>query len=240
MAISAAVMLPTYNEAENIREMVTIILNLPADLMVVIVDDNSPDGTGKIADELVQENPGRVHVVHRTGVRGRGVAGVDGFKYCLNLPVRYIFEMDADLSHDPRDIPKFLEVAPKADVVIGSRYIRGGGESNRVLHRRIISRFANAYLRFALGLSIRDCSSGYRCFDRRVLDEIGLAAITSDGPPILTEILWRCKQRRYRIAEVPIIFHERERGTSKLNGKILLNSLAMPLNLRFKGDKTGK
>lgn len=240
MRKSAAIMLPTYNEVENIRNVVGLILGLPEDLHVVVVDDNSPDGTGDVADELARENPERVHVVHRTGVRGRGIAGVDGFKYCLTLPVDFIFEMDADLSHDPLDIPRFLEVAPLADVVIGSRYIKGGGESNRVLHRRVISRFANAYLRFALGLSMRDCSSGYRCFSRKALESISLVAITSDGPPILTEILWQCKQKRFHVVEVPIIFHEREQGVSKLNGRILINSLAMPLSLRFRSDKSTK
>jgi len=226
-------MLPTYNEAANIIKVTELILGLPVDVQVVIVDDESPDGTGKLADQLCESHPGRVHVVHRRGPRGRGLAGVEGFRYCLSLPVDCVIEMDADLSHDPLDIPRLLAAAEDADMVIGSRYVKGGGESNRLWYRRVISRFANGYLRLVLGASIRDCSSGYRCFRRYVLSSIGLPDIASSGPSILTEILWRCCQHGYRIREIPIVFHEREMGESKLDGKILLRSLVLPLALRF-------
>ncbi len=237
--LNAAVMLPTYNEADNIRRVVEQILAQPADVRVVVVDDQSPDGTGQIADQLATEYPGRVHVVHRDGPRGRGVAGVDGFKACLKLPVDCVIEMDADLSHDPDDVPRLLAAASHADLVMGSRYVRGGGEANRLLYRRIISRFANLYLRVMLGLPIRDCSSGYRCFRRHVLEAIALDDIASHGPSILTEILWQCKRNGFRIREVPIVFREREVGESKLNGTILINSLKLPITLRFGGRVPG-
>lgn len=231
--LSAAIMLPTYNEVDNLRRVVELILAQPADVRVVVVDDQSPDGTGELADILAAEYPGHVFVVHRTGPRGRGVAGVEGFKYCLTFPVDCIIEMDADLSHDPADIPRFLKAAEDADVVFGSRYIKGGREINRLLYRRIISRLANTYLRLALGVSVRDCSSGYRCFRRYVLESLDLDSIASHGPSILTEILWQCKLRGYNIKEIPIAFREREVGVSKLNGQILLHSLILPLRLRL-------
>ncbi len=238
--LSAAVMLPTYNEVDNLRRVVELILSQPADVRVVVVDDQSPDGTGQLADELAQEHPGRVFVLHRTGPRGRGVAGVDGFKYCLSLPVDCIMEMDADLSHDPDDIPRFVAAAEGADLVMGSRYVKGGKEANRLLYRRVISRLANTYLRLTLGVSVHDCSSGYRLFRRELMASLDLDGIASHGPSILTEILWQCKLRGCRIREIPITFREREVGTSKLNGQILLHSLLLPLKLRLGSGGQGR
>lgn len=231
--MKTAVMLPTYNEAGNIERVVEQIVAISEDIAAVVVDDNSPDGTGDIADNLANRLPGRVHVVHRQGKRGRGVAGVEGFKYCLSLSVDYVVEMDADLSHDPQDIPALLRAAESADVVLGSRYVEGGGEVNRELSRRVISRLANTYLRLVLGVRIRDCSSGYRCFRRNVLQSIGLDTIASTGPSIVTEVLWRCKTRGFRIAEVPIVFHERAEGISKLDWRILVRSLIIPVQVRL-------
>jgi dolichol-phosphate mannosyltransferase len=227
-------MLPTYNEAGNLRAVVEALLAQPLPVTVVIVDDNSPDGTGALADQLAAEYPGRVIPVHRKGPRGRGRAGAEGFARCLALPVEVIVEMDADRSHDPADLPRLVAALAEADVAVGSRYIPGGGEVDRDWRRRVISRLANAYLRFVLGMRHRDCSSGYRAFRRAVLERIDFAAIEATGPPILSEILWHLKVQRARIVEVPIIFHERVAGTSKLSWRILLASLLWPIRLRLR------
>ncbi|MCS6800422.1 MAG: polyprenol monophosphomannose synthase [Chloroflexota bacterium] len=227
-------MLPTYNEAGSIRACIEQILALPVEAGVVVADDQSPDGTGQIADQLAAEHPGRVFVLHRTGPRGRGVAGIDGFQFCVQLPVDYVVEMDADLQHDPADIPRLVAAADRtgAEIVVGSRYVPGGGEVNRGLTRRIVSRLANTYLRLTLGLSLRDCSSGYRLFRRDALAALDLATMSASGPWILQEVLWRAKQRNYRIVEIPIRFQERTAGESKLNLAILLRSLITPFVLR--------
>lgn len=227
-------MLPTYNEAGAIRQCVEAILALPVDAGVVVADDNSPDGTGQIADDLAREHPGRVQVLHRTGPRGRGVAGVDGFIACVQLPVDYVVEMDADLQHDPADIPRLVAAADRssADIVVGSRYVAGGGEVNRNWSRKLVSRLANGYLRLALGLKLQDCSSGYRLFRREALTGLDLETMSASGPWILQEVLWRARNRGYRIIEIPIDFKQRVAGDSKLNIKILLRSLVTPIVLR--------
>lgn len=227
-------MLPTYNEAGAIRTCIEQILALPVDAGVVVADDQSPDGTGQIADDLAAEHPGRVFVLHRTGPRGRGVAGIEGFQRCVELPVDYVIEMDADLQHNPADIPRLVAAADRtgADIVVGSRYVPGGGEVNRGAERRIVSRLANGYLRMTLGLPLRDCSSGYRLFRREALAGLDLESMSASGPWILQEVLWRSKQRGYRIVEIPICFMERAAGESKLNFKILLRSLITPFMLR--------
>ncbi|MCS7002659.1 MAG: polyprenol monophosphomannose synthase [Dehalococcoidia bacterium] len=227
-------MLPTYNEAGTIRQCVEQIVQLPVDAGVVIADDNSPDGTGRIADELARAHPGRVMVLHRTGPRGRGVAGIEGFQVCVGLPVAYVVEMDADLQHNPADIPRLVRAADRtgADIVIGSRYVPGGDEYNRSLARKLVSRLANGYLRLTLGVALRDCSSGFRLFRRESLAGLGLDTMTAAGPWILQEVLWRAKHRGYRMVEIPIRFMERASGDSKLNLRILLRSLITPFMLR--------
>jgi dolichol-phosphate mannosyltransferase len=232
--VRVVAMLPTYNEAGTIRQCVEQILRLPLETAVVIADDASPDGTGQIADQLAAEYPGRVVVVHRRGPRGRGLAGIEGFQRCLELPAEYIVEMDADLQHDPADIPRLVAAAERsgAAIVVGSRYVPGGGEVNRPASRRLVSRLANAYLRLALGLSLRDCSSGFRLFRREALAGLDLATMSARGPWILQEVLWRAKQRGYRMVEIPICFLERAAGESKLNVGILLRSLVTPWLLR--------
>jgi dolichol-phosphate mannosyltransferase len=227
-------MLPTYNEAENIEACIEQILSQPVDAGVVVVDDQSPDGTGRIAGEVAARHPGRVIVLDRGGPRGRGLAGIEGFIRCCELPVDYVVEMDADLQHDPADIPRLVAAADRsgADIVIGSRYVPGGGEVNRELRRRLTSRLANAYLRFALGVRHQDCSSGYRLFKREALEALDLPTMSASGPWILQEVLWRATRRGQKIVEIPIRFHERPAGESKLNVKILLRSLITPIVLR--------
>lgn len=227
-------MLPTYNEAGNIRQCTELILSLPVDAGVMIVDDGSPDGTGQIADELAVQYPGRVIPLHRTGQRGRGLAGIEGFARCVELPVEYVIELDADLQHDPLDITRLVAAADRsgADIVVGSRYVAGGGEVDRNPVRRMISRVATAYLRLALGVSLRDCTSGYRLFRRESLRSLDISTMSASGPWILQEVLWRARAKHLRIIEIPILFHNRETGESKLNLQILLRSIMNPFMMR--------
>ena len=226
-----AVLLPTYNEAENIREITTAILRVEPSATVVIVDDNSPDGTGRIADELAGD---RVRVIHRMENRGRGYAGAEGFRYCVAQGFDPIIEMDADFSHDPLFVPQFVDTSKNWDVVIGSRAMQGGGASGRGRFRRMITAAAAAYLGVMLGLKdIRDPTSGYRCFRRHVLEKISLETLTSSGPGIVTEVLFRC--RDFRIKEIPIQFRDRERGQSKFGLKAMFESLLLAARLRLKG-----
>ena len=227
-----AVMLPTYNEADNIRPITEAILAAVPSATVVIVDDDSPDGTGRIADELARD--GRVRVLHRMENRGRGYAGAEGFRYCVAEGFDPIIEMDADFSHDPSYLPQFIEESRNWDVVIGSRRAEGGGESGRGPARRLITALAAIYLRAMLGLGeIRDLTSGYRCFRRSVLEALELETLSSPGPGIVTEILFRC--RRFRIREIPIRFQDRERGKSKFGFKAMVESLLLAARLRFRG-----
>ena len=228
-----AVVVPTYNEAENIRKVTEAILQVEPAITVVIVDDDSPDGTGRIADELARAL-GRVRVIHRREKRGRGYAGAEGFRYCVAQGFDPIMEMDADLSHDPFYIPQFLAEAKEWDVVIGSRSAPGGGVSGRGIMRRLITACATVYLSAMLGLKgIHDPTSGYRCFRRRVLEQIHLDALTAPGPAIVTEILHRC--RGFRIKEIPILFRDRELGRSKFGLRAMCESLALAARLRLKG-----
>ena len=228
-----AVVVPTYNEAENIRKVTEGILRADEAITVLIVDDGSPDGTGQIADELARRFS-RVRAIHRREKRGRGYAGAEGFRYCVAEGFDPIMEMDADLSHDPFYIPQFLAEAEDWDVVIGSRSVPGGGVSGRGIMRRLITASATAYLRVMLGLKgVHDPTSGYRCFRRRVLEQIHLETLTAPGPAIVTEILYRC--RRFRIKEIPILFRDRELGRSKFGLQAMWESLALAARVRLKG-----
>jgi dolichol-phosphate mannosyltransferase len=230
-----AVTLPTYNEVDNLRNVVTKIMALPYDAQIVIVDDNSPDGTGALADELAEEFDGRIHVIHRTNERGRGSAGIAAFKRSLELDIDCIIEMDADLSHDPDEIPRLVEASADYDLIVGSRYIPDGLEVNRSPSRTLISWLANNYLRLVLGLRLRDCSSGFKCYKKASLKALDLDTLQSNGPSIGPEMLWKCKKRGYRIKEVPITFRDREAGESKLmSTNILIDSLLFPLSLRWR------
>ena len=224
------VMLPTYNEADNIRPMIEAVLAQDPRIRVLVVDDDSPDGTAAIAQDMARENP-RVHVMVRRERRGRGYAGVEGLLRCVEMGGDPIVEMDADFSHDPAHLPAILAAAERCDVVIGSRGVEGGGESGRGLARRFITRAAGIYLRLMLGVPrVKDPTSGYRCFRRRVLEAIRLDTLRSPGPSIVSEILFRC--RRLRICEVPICFRQRTRGRSKFNLKAMTDSLLAALRLR--------
>ncbi len=227
-----AVILPTYNEAENIRGITRAILRVEPSCTVVIVDDDSPDGTGRIADELARACD-RVHVIHRREKRGRGYAGAEAFCYCLAKGFDPIIEMDADFSHDPLYIPQFIAESKDWEVVIGSRAVRGGSAVDRGPFRRMITAGGAVYLRAMLGLKhVHDPTSGYRCFRRHVLEAIRPETLTSAGPGIITEVLYRC--RDFRIREIPIHFRDRERGKSKFSLKAMWESLALVFRLRLR------
>jgi dolichol-phosphate mannosyltransferase len=225
-------MLPTYNEAANIQSLIEALLESAEGMEVVVVDDDSPDGTWRIVGEMAARD-GRVHLVHRKGVRGRGSAGVAGLRYAIEAGARFVVEMDADWSHHPRHIPALLAAAESADVVVGSRLAAGGGESGRSLARRLITAAANAYIRLVLGLPIRDCTSGYRVFRREALEKIRLENLKSNGPAIVQEIALACRRAGCRFVEVPIRFEQRRAGQSTLTFKILIRGLMSVLKFRF-------
>ncbi len=228
------VTLPTYNEAQNIGDLMDDLLALRPDLQIVVIDDDSPDGTYNIVREKAAATD-RVRLIHRKGRRGRGSAGIEGFQYALKSGADLIVEMDADYSHHPRFIPAMICRAEEgADVVIGSRLVRGGGETGRSFLRTLITHAANFYIRIVLGLTVRDCTSGYRVFRRRALDAISLDTLQSNGPAIVQEVLLRCKRKGFLIVEEPILFEERRAGTSTFNTRIMLAGLWSVLMFRFK------
>jgi len=199
---------------------------------VLIVDDNSPDGTGKLADEISAENA-RVHVMHRTGKLGLGTAYIAGFKYAIAQGYDAAFEMDADFSHDPKYLPDFLKAIENADLVIGSRYVKGGSTPNWTLLRRIISGGGNIYTRLVLGVPIHDCTAGFRCYRREVLENIGLDNVQAQGYAFQVEMAYRVYKKGYRIVETPIVFMDRRVGTSKMSGNIFVEGFVSVLHLRF-------
>ena len=218
--MKSLIIVPTYNELENIRRLLPELMALGPDIRVLVVDDNSPDGTGKLADELAAENE-RIGVLHRPGKLGLGSAYVAGFKYAIQQDVDCVFEMDADFSHDPAMIPEFIEEIASCDVVIGSRYISGINVVNWPMSRLLLSYFANIYTRLVTGMTIRDTTSGYKCFRREVLEHIELEEVRSDGYAFQIEMNFRCWQKGYRLREIPIIFVDRRSGTSKLSRGVI-------------------
>jgi dolichol-phosphate mannosyltransferase len=226
----AIVVVPTYNERENLPVLVEGLMR-HENVRVLVVDDQSPDGTGAVADGLTQQFPGRVDVLHRTTRRGFGRSCVDGIKQAVREPVDVVCQMDADLSHNPADLPPIIAASVDADVVIGSRYVAGGRIVNWPLRRRVLSRFANSYIRLVTRLTARDCTSGYRCWRRETLAALPFDHIFSDGYSFLIEMLFRAEQRGVRVAEVPITFVERLKGQSKLSMAVLVESVITPWRL---------
>lgn len=210
------IIIPTYNEKENIEQIVLEIFKYACDANILIVDDNSSDGTSEIIDNIAG-NDNRVTVMHRMSGRGRGLAGVDAFKEALKRDgIEYILEMDADFSHHPKYIPLFLNEIKDADVVIGSRYVDSGKDSERSFVRIIMSKLVNLFIRKYMGFNILDCSSGYRCFRKEALNFIDWDRMISVEPSIIEEVLYECKLKRYKIKEMPIVFQERRLGKTKL------------------------
>ena len=216
--LSVAVIIPTYNERENLKELTEALLALPLTppLWIIVVDDNSPDGTGELADRLAAEHP-EVQVIHRRAKMGLGTAYTAGFRRALALGAERVLTMDADFSHSPSYIPLLLEASRTHGLVIGSRYVPGGGVRHWGLGRRLLSWGANAVARLLLGLRAHDCTAGYRCYRREVLLALDLDAIFADGYSYLIELLYRCQRKGFQIAEVPIIFTDRRRGASKIS-----------------------
>jgi len=227
---SALVIIPTYNERANIPVLIAGLMQ-HAGVRVLVVDDNSPDGTGAVAEELGRQHQGRVSVLHRTANRGFGRSYIDGMKQAITEPVDLICQMDADLSHDPAQLPALIAAAAHADMVIGSRYIPGGRIVNWPMKRHVLSRFANAYIRAVTRVSAHDCTSGYRCWKRSALAKLPLDRLFSDGYSFLVEMLFVAHRRGCRIAEVPITFVERREGESKVSRAVLIESAITPWRL---------
>jgi dolichol-phosphate mannosyltransferase len=228
---SALVIVPTYNERSNLPALITGLLQHPG-VRVLVVDDASPDGTGEVADALAREHPDRVEVMHRTAARrSLGRSYIDGIRKAVREPVDVICQMDADLSHDPAQLPALIAATANADVVLGSRYIPGGAIRNWPPRRRLLSRFANLYIRAVTRLDTRDCTTGYRCWRRPALAALPLETFFSDGYSFLIEMLYVAARRGCRIAEVPITFVERREGESKISRAVLLESAITPWRL---------
>ncbi len=223
--------IPTYNEGKNIRELIERIRGLDAEIEIVVADDDSPDGTWQVVAALSRSDP-RVHLLHRTEQKGRGSAGKDAFHYAVTQGADLIIEMDGDLSHDPRFIPRLIEQSNVYDVVIGSRYIAGGKDLRSSAFRRWVSRISNWYSRKLLGLNILDCNSGFRCFKRNVFESINPLSLNSTGPSIVHELLYQAHKKGFTIGEVPIEFIDRQRDQSKLTLQRLLNGMWMVLKIR--------
>ena len=228
----ALVIIPTYNERENIPALLPRVLEYP-ELSVLVVDDGSPDGTGDLVAAEVEHNP-RVHLIRRAGKQGLGTAYVAGFRYALARGADFVFEMDADFSHDPRYLPDLLHAAETAyDLVIGSRYVAGGGTTDWGLGRQMISRGGNLYARMILGLRLSDMTGGYRCYRRQALQAINLDRIQSNGYSFQIEMAYRVHQAGLRVGEVPIIFPDRRVGASKMSKHIVFEALLNVVKLRL-------
>jgi dolichol-phosphate mannosyltransferase len=228
--MTLCVVLPTYNERPNLERVAKAILQHDG-VRLLVVDDNSPDGTGEIADAIARESGGRVEVLHRTGPRGLGLAYVEGLKHAIASGADAIGQMDADLSHDPAYLPDLLRGLEHHDLVIGSRYLRGVSVVNWPLHRIVLSAFANRYIRFVTGLHPADCTSGFRVWRRAALERLPLDHAKANGYAFLTEMLFQAAHAGVRIGEVPIIFVERLEGYSKVSSAVLLESLLTPWRL---------
>jgi dolichol-phosphate mannosyltransferase len=233
MPDQSLVVVPTYNERENLRPLAEAIHGVLPQAHVLVVDDASPDGTGALADELAAADP-RIQVIHRPGKLGLGTAYVEGFRYGLARDYATFFEMDADFSHDPRYLPLMLErVAAGADLVLGSRYAPGGGTQNWGLWRKLMSRGGSIYARTVLGVGIRDLTGGFKCFRRRVLETIDLGAVHSEGYSFQIEMTYRTLREGFDVEELPIVFVDRRVGQSKMSRAIFLEAVWMVWKLRL-------
>jgi dolichol-phosphate mannosyltransferase len=224
------IIVPTYNERENLPAIVTQILE-PLPYEILVVDDQSPDGTGAIADDLARRYPGRLHVMHRTGKRGLGLSYLDGFRWALENNADLICQMDADLSHDPKYLPDLVKAADTYDLVLGSRYLNGISVINWPLRRILLSWFANRYVRAITGLTTCDTTSGFRCWRRDALASLHVERFISQRYAFTVETVFEVARRGGRVGEVPIIFVERRVGASKMSGPVLLESMLMPWRL---------
>jgi dolichol-phosphate mannosyltransferase len=224
------VIVPTYNERANVGPLTAALLRIPG-LRVMIVDDDSPDGTGAEAERLAGRSGGRVTVLRRQGARGLGLSYLDAMRAALASQATHVCQMDADFSHDPADVPRLLQATETADLVLGSRYVSGGQLRNWPAYRRLLSAAANRYVRAVTRLPIRDCTSGFRCWRRELLGRVLQRPIASDGYAFQVEMAWEAYLAGGRIAELPIVFVERREGASKMSGRVIAESILLPWRL---------
>jgi dolichol-phosphate mannosyltransferase len=235
MNAKSLVIIPTYNELENIRKLIPDILGRYEDVDILIVDDGSPDGTGVYVERLTTETE-RVKLIKRPQKMGLGTAYIAGFKYALEHDYEFIFEMDADFSHDPKEIKNFLTAIQDNDLVLGSRYKTGVNVINWPMRRLMLSYFANSYTRFVTGLPVRDATGGFKCFRRKVLESINLDEVKSNGYAFQIEMTFKAYKKGFRIAEIPIIFIDRHQGSSKMSKKIVREAVLMVWKLRIRSS----
>lgn len=224
---------PTYNELENIGRLINDLLEKYDNLDVLVVDDNSPDGTGKYIEEISAQNQ-RIKLIKRDKKLGLGTAYIAGFKYALQHDYDYVFEMDADYSHDPVEIGNFLDAAKQYDLVLGSRYVRGVNVINWPMRRLLLSYFANKYTRFVTGMPIHDATGGFKCFRRKVLESINLDQVSSNGYAFQIEMTFKAWKKGFKVGEIPIIFIDRVKGRSKMSKKIVREAIFMVWKLRIR------
>ena len=229
----AIVVIPTYNERENIQKMIHVLIELYPNINILIVDDNSPDSTGKYVEEKSKEDE-RIHVLHRAGKLGLGTAYVAGFKYVLERDYEYVVQMDADFSHDPKDVGRLLKAIEENDLVIGSRYIQGVNVINWPMSRLLLSYFASIYTRVITGMPIMDATGGFKCFRRGVLEKLNLDKVKSNGYSFQIEMNFKTYKMNFKIKEIPIVFTDRVEGTSKMSKKIVHEAVTMVWKLRFR------
>jgi len=230
--MKSIIVIPTYNEKENIIKIIDKIHSIVEDINILVVDDNSPDGTGELVKNKMKDDS-RIHIIEREGKLGLGTAYCKGFEYCLDKGFDYIFEMDADFSHDPIEIPNFLEAIKDNDLVLGSRYIKGVNVINWPLKRLLLSYFANMYTRFVTGMKIKDATGGFKCFRASLLSKIDLSSVKTNGYGFQIEMTYRIWKLGGRIKEIPIIFVDRIEGVSKMNKSIIWEAVFMVWKLKL-------
>lgn len=227
------IIIPTYNELENLPRLLPEVLSKEEGIDILIVDDNSPDGTAAFVEDQMKNN-NRIHLLKRPSKQGLGTAYIAGFKFALKNGYDFVFEMDADFSHDPKEIPRFLDEIKNSDVVLGSRYINGVNVINWPMRRLLLSSFANLYTRFITGMPVHDATGGYKCFRRKVLEAINLEKVTSNGYAFQIEMSFKAWKKGFRVKEIPIIFVDRVKGKSKMSKKIVREAVTMVWKLRLK------
>lgn len=233
MPEKSLIIIPTYNEFENISRLIPQLLSMYENLDILIVDDNSPDGTGNYVEELTKKND-EVKLIRREKKLGLGTAYLAGFKYALQHSYDYIFEMDADFSHDPKEIKNLLEAIKDYDLVLGSRYVRGVNVINWPMRRLLLSYSANKYTRFITGMKIQDATGGFKCFRRKVLESINLDKIKSNGYAFQIEMTFKAWKKGFKVGEIPIVFFDRVKGSSKMSKKIVREAIFMVWKLRLR------
>jgi dolichol-phosphate mannosyltransferase len=231
--MNTLIIIPTYNELENLPRLLPEVLSKDESIKVLIVDDNSPDGTAAFVENEMKNN-NRIHLLKRQSKQGLGTAYIAGFKYALQNNYEFIFEMDADFSHDPKEIPRFLDEIKNSDVILGSRYINGVNVINWPLRRLLLSSFANLYTRVITGMPIHDATGGFKCFRREVLEAIDLDRVKSNGYAFQIEMTFKAWKKGFKVKEIPIIFVDRVKGKSKMSKKIVREAVTMVWKLRLK------